>query len=298
MIFCLDHRLPELHSCTSIAKVKDHWAKKRYEAEHYKKQKPTEPNKNGKKRKNYKKDAVAIFLIIILIVVAISAFSPTHGRQIQKIIYETYDSIDTAIFQLTPSKSITQTYSIPNLGNITIIFPEKLVDHYKNKAGSDNYNNYVNQPKANQFFIYASNQILKNTPHARTDWDKTQVLLYFVQSLEYEYWHKVNIPLYYPVWTLYYKRGLCGDKTILLATLLKAQNIEAVLILIPDMFHIGIGVPYPETYLKNNMSFINKNGIYYEGKWYAYGETTNPSWILGEMPEDCIKKTHVVIPIY
>lgn len=83
----------------------------------------------------------------------------------------------------------------------------------------------------------------------------------------------------YPIETLYEKKGDCEDSAILLVSLLKVFGFDAVLIQLPS--HMAVGVVC-----------TNWGTSYYkfENKRYAYIETTNPKWAVGQIPDE-YKKT-------
>ena len=78
----------------------------------------------------------------------------------------------------------------------------------------------------------------------------------------------------FPVETLMEKKGDCEDSAILLVTLLKIFGFDALLIKLPK--HMAVGIS------------SKKYGSYYsfEGKQYAYIETTNSNWKIGKMPKE------------
>lgn len=83
----------------------------------------------------------------------------------------------------------------------------------------------------------------------------------------------------YPIETLYEKKGDCEDSAILLISLLKKFGFDAVLLQLPKHMAVGAAVP-------------NWRGTHYnfEGKKYAYIETTNPKWKIGQIPPEYKKR--------
>lgn len=88
----------------------------------------------------------------------------------------------------------------------------------------------------------------------------------------------------YPIETLYEKKGDCEDSAILLVSLLKKFGFDAVLLQLPKHMAVGAAVP-------------NWKGTHYnfEGKKYAYIETTNPKWKIGQMPTEYKKQGAEII---
>jgi hypothetical protein len=78
----------------------------------------------------------------------------------------------------------------------------------------------------------------------------------------------------FPIETLMEKKGDCEDSAILLVTLLKIFDFDALLIQLPK--HMAVGIS------------SKKYGSYYSfgGKQYAYIETTNSNWGIGKIPKE------------
>jgi len=96
----------------------------------------------------------------------------------------------------------------------------------------------------------------------------------FVQSIKYgdnEHYNPDNI--HYPYETLYREQGVCGDKSILLAKLLKMQDYGVVLFSYPTHLAVGIECPY---------KYANFD---YKGIDYCFIEATSPTRI-GYIPEE------------
>jgi len=87
----------------------------------------------------------------------------------------------------------------------------------------------------------------------------------------------------FPIETLTEKKGDCEDSAILLVTLLKLFNFDAVLIQVPGHMAVGIACG-------NCSSYYN-----FEDKKYAYIETTSPKWEIGSIPSDYKKATAQLI---
>ena len=123
---------------------------------------------------------------------------------------------------------------------------------------------------------------------ARTDADRVEIALTYVQSLPYSYdsisKRKVEY-VRYPVETLVDGCGDCEDKSVLLAAILHEMNIDFVLLMAPD--HMAVGVdcqPHDDpTYYMFN------------GKKYYYVETTQPDFRIGQVPDNIPKAKIEVI---
>jgi hypothetical protein len=68
----------------------------------------------------------------------------------------------------------------------------------------------------------------------------------------------------------------CEDTAILLASVLEAPTFNKDAVLIQPPGHMGVGVWGPE---------LEGYKYHHEGRTYAYIETTNPGWSIGDVPE-------------
>lgn len=100
----------------------------------------------------------------------------------------------------------------------------------------------------------------------------------FVQTLEYQddlVFKGVREYPKYPIETLFEQGGDCEDTAVLLAKLLKKLDYGAVLLASDD--HMAVGV---RTSGQGNVS--------YDGVNYLYIETTEPGWVVGDVPDDIV----------
>ena len=81
----------------------------------------------------------------------------------------------------------------------------------------------------------------------------------------------------FPIETLYEKKGDCEDSAILLATLLKVFGFDAKLVNLPGHMAVAFACKNCDSYYPFN------------GKEYAYIETTKPKWKIGQMPDEYTK---------
>jgi hypothetical protein len=113
----------------------------------------------------------------------------------------------------------------------------------------------------------------------REGYSDTQLVAFtlaFVQSLPYAS-DDVTSPFdeypRYPVETLIDDGSDCEDTAILFASLMLTMGVGAVLLSPPG--HMGVGVDVPSKGTR----------VEYEGRQYAYVETTGAGWTVGEVPE-------------
>ncbi len=118
--------------------------------------------------------------------------------------------------------------------------------------------------------------------------DKTDMLLAFVEYIEYaydsdthgteEYWNT-------PLETLWLQCGDCEDTSILFCAIAREMGLDTCLILMNG--HMAVGV-YLESFTAPSVSGGSFNRSIYgfetDGKTYYYGETTGEGWLIGQVP--------------
>jgi arylamine N-acetyltransferase len=101
-----------------------------------------------------------------------------------------------------------------------------------------------------------------------------------VQHIPYD-WSKFDSgskDWYYPYETLYERKGLCGDKSLLMAYVLEKLGYDVVLFQFqdtPDSGHMAVGIRCTEPYDVEEPSVA----FDFENTGYAFVETTSPSII-------------------
>jgi len=111
----------------------------------------------------------------------------------------------------------------------------------------------------------------------------------FIQSLPYisdVYTGYDEYPKY-PVETFFEKNGDCENTSYLTASIIRAMNIDTVLILLPG--HMAVGV----------WADCNNSGTYYKlnERCYYYIETTGENWNLGDIPDNYRYTTATLVKI-
>ncbi len=186
--------------------------------------------------------------------------------------------------------------------NLTFDVDSELYDEYKKESRKNrndgveydlNYVKFVSDKRDDLILINAIEEIVEECRNNYySDFDIAGVFLALAQTVEYK--SDILTTGYqeypkYPIETLIDGRGDCEDTAALLAQLLSCAEIRSVLIAYED--HMAVGVKCtPE---------INRgySRCYYTvgGTRYYYAETTDPDWIIGEMPEEYFEQEATVM---
>jgi len=94
--------------------------------------------------------------------------------------------------------------------------------------------------------------------------ESARVAVNLVQQIPYHRINRVHHRPFYPYEVLYNQRGVCGDKSLLLAFLLKELGFEVALLIFDRECHMALGIRAPPEYC-------------YKGTGYAFIEATTPS---------------------
>jgi hypothetical protein len=156
--------------------------------------------------------------------------------------------------------------------------------------GTHTYNYYKRQSKRNSYASYAQEHIgyaylSQLAKQLKIDADELGYTAFVQQNITYTkdpYNNGFDYPKY-PIETLVEKKGDCEDSAILLVALLKLFNFDALLIQVPSHMAVGIACD-------NCSSYYN-----FEGEKYAYIETTNPKWEIGNIPSEYKKASAQLI---
>lgn len=176
-------------------------------------------------------------------------------------------------------RNIAQTFSW-SYGGYSWTYTENIqedwYDYYKAKKPRPN-------PRGAEYVTYTDpfiQKISKKISDASKEngLDSVAMAQTFVQSLSYVddvYTGYDEYPKY-PVETFFEKNGDCEDTSYLSASIIRAMNIDTILILLPD--HMAVGVALVNC---NNpgTSYNLNNSCYY------YAETTGDGWTLGNAPD-------------
>lgn len=136
------------------------------------------------------------------------------------------------------------------------------------------YDAYVTDPR-DDAWLGALAARLAEMAGDRSPVDQLSFVLAFVQSLPYT---PDDISTGYdeyprfPLETLVDSGGDCEDSSILFASLAQALNFSVILISPPEHMAVGVAVDTPQFYE-------------YQGRHYAYAETTGDDWPMGVIPD-------------
>lgn len=87
-----------------------------------------------------------------------------------------------------------------------------------------------------------------------------------VQLIPYRHINRIHDRTFFPYEVLYNQRGVCGNKSILLAAVLKGLGFGSALFLYESEFHMAVGIRAPKEYC-------------YRKTGYAFIESTRPNLI-------------------
>jgi len=124
---------------------------------------------------------------------------------------------------------------------------------------------------------------------ARSETDRVEAALTYVQSLPYSYDSTSKGKdeyVRYPVETLVDGCGDCEDKSVLLMAILHEMNIGFVLLMAPD--HMAVGV--------NCEPHNGATGFMFNGKKFYYAETTETDFKIGQVPDNVALARIEVLP--
>lgn len=146
-------------------------------------------------------------------------------------------------------------------------------DYYANKERKSHGTEYVTYEDR---YIKGIADMLTKTAN-ENGYSKSLFAAAFVQSLEYIGDEKIGYDDYpkYPLETLADQNGDCEDTSYLTAAIIRAMNIDCVLVELPGHMAVAIAMSG------------SPSGYYYEmknGWYYYYMETTDVGWKIGEIP--------------
>jgi hypothetical protein len=156
---------------------------------------------------------------------------------------------------------ITRTYAYyldGRSGSLPLALSTELYADYLEKSPSwdtrDNasyFLSFTNDPAQAPYVATLADEIQEETPEPD---DQARIAANMVQHLTYQKEHKYR----YPYEVLYEENGVCGEKAMLLAALLKDLGFQsAVLYFIPENhMTAAIGCPAPYDYLDTGYCFI------------------------------------------
>ncbi|MCB0753506.1 MAG: hypothetical protein KDC52_18685 [Ignavibacteriae bacterium] len=157
-------------------------------------------------------------------------------------------------------------------------FNENTYNYYKSQSKKNSYDFYAQEHTGYTYLSQLAKQLKEDADQlGYTGWKLAEYLTAFVQqNITYTkdpYNYCFDYPKF-PIETLVEKSGDCEDSAILLVVLLKLFNFDAVLIQVPGHMAVGLAC-------SNCSAYYN-----FEGKKYAYIESTNSNGKIGYIPTD------------
>ena len=204
-----------------------------------------------------------------------TGISKTYSFDVEKETYSIELTLEERLFNYFEKQPKVYTYTSREL-------PEDWeVDYYNMFVDNRNDKSLIND------ILYQLNDL-------KTDMSENELLNFvvnFVQgglAYDWDSYFDVTDELSYPYETLFSKKGVCSDKSLVLGKLLAKLGYEAVFLTFAKANHMAVGVRVPDGY-----------GNF--GTKYAYIETTNYSSI-GRIPKQFvggikIEEPPLIIPI-
>ncbi len=236
---------------------------------------------------------ISLFILLLLVIGWSSCRSKQSRERRKQVKTERQEGKERKKNQREePSKPyIVKTYSF-DLGtetySIDLNFEEDLVDYFagepkvytysSSKIPDDweveYYNMFIENDKDENTLLDIIDEI-KQLKRNMSDDELLQFVVAFVQGgMEYDWtsYYNVGDKLNYPYETLFSKKGVCSDKSLLLGKLLTLLDYEIIFMTFEKANHMSVGLKVPEGY--GNL-----------GTDFAFVESTSYS-SLGSVPKE------------
>jgi hypothetical protein len=168
--------------------------------------------------------------------------------------------------------------------------PITIYNHFAEQPRSNNYGEYVINEMDDDWLGYTAdsfNQVKKDE-----DWndiDTGNFVMSFVQSIIYtEDSATTGYDEYprYPIETMVDGTGDCEDTVVLLVSILREMGYDVALLLYPEDAHMAAGIGITQEEVDNwNQGYELTHIVSPNGGNYAYCDTTNNVWRLGQKPD-------------
>lgn len=232
----------------------------------------------GFKRKTKFKNVIFIFILLIMIIILWNVFVADNFKNVNAA-FKTIFPGTTIFSQEYPQEG---GYSIRGeIGTLSLAqfnteplykyFSDNTPKRYQSQSLTTYYQQYFNDDVQNVAFQTLIAEIKSKTD--KTD-DQARIAINFVQHIPYDT-NKSNqistnpngqYTLRYPYQVLYDKKGICSEKSLLTALLLRELGYGIALLIFDKENHMAIG-------LKTSSEFD------YQSSGYAFVETTRPTII-------------------
>ncbi|HVP93882.1 MAG TPA: tetratricopeptide repeat protein [Methanoregulaceae archaeon] len=271
---------------------------------------------------------LAIAVLAILAVVAISPPGPGHGTgpdvsgisdtvgvvpvtsTIIPLAQVTKNQVVTApaTARIPPDNQVPVKYQSLKTGGVSRTFPYVLrgqedsitltlykgvydsvrkEDPYCYVGTSDRYQKFIELPAQDPYFDEIVDRIRSKTKNPD---DQARIAVSLVQKIPYDenMARSGSLEIRYPYATLWDDKGVCCEKSVLLALILKKLGFGVAIFEFPEEQHTAVGISVPGRYT-------------YKDTGYSFIETTTPSIISdgnGDYPEfGKIRSTPEVLPV-
>ncbi|MEM2205334.1 MAG: hypothetical protein QXF20_04785 [Candidatus Hadarchaeales archaeon] len=166
---------------------------------------------------------------------------------------------------------------------------------FRNRPRVRDYSEYVDNPADDQWISHLAG-LLENAVKGWGDFEKLDFVLSFVQGWPYtsdDVTTGYDEYPRYPIETIVDGGGDCEDTSILFASLVKALGYEVVLLLLEEDRHMAVGVAISREMVERWNRYYPLTYYEYNGKIYAYCETTE-GWELGRKPPQLSAKAKII----
>lgn len=169
--------------------------------------------------------------------------------------------------------------------------PKNFYSYYRNKLRIPpfNYETFIEDPYDDSWLSSLANNLWNLEPFFSEE-KKLSLILSFVQYIPYqsdkETTGREDYPRY-PVETIVDGRGDCEDKAILFASLCRALGYKVILLLYPKEEHVAVAIKVPWAGKVDHYEVGGEN--------YAFCETTQPGWKIGEKPKSLVSNPWIII---
>ena len=229
-------------------------------------------------RDSFPSGSVAFIAIVFLSGVALTAATPSYLDQNIAVITESvypapvYISVPSAVMGEGGTSYATDptSRSLPftlkgRSGTVSVTLYRGLSSHLdaKRPAFYGNYLEYVNDPEQAEAIRAIAHSL--HTQYGSGD-DAARAAISLVQHIPYDYagMSARSSDLRHPYQVLYENTGVCSEKSVLLAALLKEMGYGVALLSFDSQSHMAVGISCPSQYA-------------YRGTGYAFIESTRPS---------------------
>lgn len=233
------------------------------------------------------------WVIIILVIFLLFQYYQNNEEDIKNYINQLSSSITN--FEINPQKTIEHTGAInksyvlksTRLNKIELTLHKSVYDYFKDNAPHEysyhSYSSYSDSPEnweveywsmflTNSNDEYVIEEIIHQITNATNDEGDIAVrtITRFVQGIPYDwnsYWN-ITGNVKYPYETLYLNKGVCGEKSLLLAKLLIRLDYGVALFNYKNESHMAVGIkcPYEKSNFNSGYCFIESTDYYVIGK--------------------------------